>query len=292
MRLILSNYGHRYITQRLRTCEPDEWSSSDKDRVLAEMWADGVRPHDQVPMADELMAHGFVEAADPAMTEETVRLRYARNPLENVQRVVFEYTTVCNLDCLHCRNGHLEAVSEKRPERLMAAVDALIPLGIRYFVFIGGEVTMYGRGWLDVVRHIAGHEGAASAVITSGWFLEQKDFKAAGRRYADDAEYLAHLRESGLDHVIFSLDGPEEMHDRWRQVPGLYRRIMAGNPYAPRKRSPRRAWRPSISTKEQCIDTLDACLVRTPIALRYVLSPPSWMRPGPSTWVSISTGSR
>jgi hypothetical protein len=65
-------------------------------------------------------------------------------------------------------------------------------------------------------------------VLTSGWFLGETEFFAAGRRYADDRAYLDDLRMSGLTHVVFSLDGPEEAHDRTRQVPGLYRRVIEG----------------------------------------------------------------
>ena len=65
-------------------------------------------------------------------------------------------------------------------------------------------------------------------MLTSGWFLGETGFIAAGRRYADDRSYLDELRRSGLTHVVFSLDGPEEVHDRTRQVPGMYRRVMEG----------------------------------------------------------------
>ena len=34
------------------------------------------------------------------------------------------------------------------------AVDLLAGMGLRRFDFIGGEVTQYGEGWLEVARHI------------------------------------------------------------------------------------------------------------------------------------------
>jgi MoaA/NifB/PqqE/SkfB family radical SAM enzyme len=83
---------------------------------------------------------------------------------------------------------------------------------------------------LDVVEHISRHKGALTAVITSGWFLEETNFMAASVRYKNDLEYLRVLKERGLTHVIFSVDGPEEVHDYWRQFPGLYQRILRGIP--------------------------------------------------------------
>ncbi|MEA3244362.1 MAG: radical SAM protein [Pseudomonadota bacterium] len=171
----------------------------------------------------------FTPATTPdTLGQDEIALHYARNPLENISRLIFEYTTLCQLNCLHCRNGHLRATLETDVVKLKRAVDVVLPLGIRRFDFVGGEVTMYGRGWLDVLQHIREHPPMIANVLTSGWFLEKTDFKAAGVRYVDDAAYLAHLKERGLTHVTFSLDGPEEMHDRWRGVPGLYRRIMHG----------------------------------------------------------------
>jgi hypothetical protein len=105
----------------------------------------------------------------------------------------------------------------------------VIPLGIHRFDFIGGEVTRHGRGWLDLVEYIRGREPRALVgVVTSGWFLGQHDFSIADGRCSDDRAYLSELRGRGVTHVIFSLDGPEGLHDRWRRSPGLYRRILQG----------------------------------------------------------------
>jgi hypothetical protein len=171
---------------------------------------------------------GLVARVADGVDAQAAALRYSRNPPEHLRRVIFEYTTVCNLDCLHCRNGNLKAEATADPARLRRVVDAALPIGLDRFHFIGGEVTLYGKGWLDLVTYIRAQGGVEAAVITSGWFLGERNFLAAGRRYAADVACLDDLRACGLTHVVFSLDGPEQVHDRCRQVPGLCRRVLEG----------------------------------------------------------------
>lgn len=230
MQLILSHYGHRWMQHRDRAGGVVE---GDPDAPLFEAMR-AIWRHTLVPWRDEddvqaaLIARGLAERVDDATPRAQVKQRYKRNPLEHVERIVFEYTTLCQLNCLHCRNGHIKPVTEGRTDRLKAVVDRMIPLGVRRFDFIGGEVTLYGRGWLEVVEHIRGYAETTALVLTSGWFLEERDFFAAGARYSDDMAYLRALQARGVTHVVFSVDGPEDLHDRWRQVLGLYRRIVRG----------------------------------------------------------------
>ena len=226
MQFILSHYGHRYVCHLVRERSLDDALRRDDDRLLCELLAHGAVPCEGNDALAPLVARGLVERVADDVSLDAVRLRYARNPLEHMSRVVFEYTTVCNLDCEHCRNTNLEATAEAKPEALARVVDAVIPLGITRFDFIGGEVTLFGKGWLDVVEHARSQGATHASVMTSGWFVGERDFWAAGRRYADDAAYFAELRARGLTHVVFSLDGPEEVHDRTRKTPGLYRRVI------------------------------------------------------------------
>lgn len=231
MQVLLSHLGPRWIrhqVQRLapdqvpRGLEPGQWI------LLLELTLHKVVPFPCPVALDELLALGLVELSDTPLDPAALELRARRNPLENVDRVAIEYTTACGFHCLHCRNAGQAPVTEKDPARLFRAVDLLWDLGIRRFDFIGGEVTRFGPGWLDVVRHLRGKGGTTVATLTSGWFLERKDFMAAGRRYADDLELMEDLAREGLTHLTFSLDGPEERHDLWRRTPGLYQRVLKG----------------------------------------------------------------
>lgn len=228
VRYALTNYGHRFIARMLRDGQVAARLGEPEVRGCAELLARTSVAADGNEGLAALVDGGFVAAVPDEVDDEALRLAYARNPLEHVERVVFEFTTLCNLDCQHCRNSNLEAIHEKRPERLRRVVDAMVPLGVTRFDFIGGEVTLFGRGWLELVEYLRAHGGDHAAVITSGWFLGEHDFLAAGVRYADDVAYLRALAERGLTHVVFSLDGPAAAHDRSRGVPGLYARVLAG----------------------------------------------------------------
>jgi pyruvate-formate lyase-activating enzyme len=228
MRFILSNYGHRHLLHLARSGALDKALARDDVRRLCRIFSLGILAEDPNAEFSALVARGMIEPAPEGMDHEAARLRYDRNPLEHLRRVVFEYTTVCNLDCQHCRNTNLEAHAEADPERLGRVVDAVLPLGIDRFDFIGGEVTLYGKGWLDLVAYIRAQGGRHASVITSGWFFGERDFRAAGKRYVDDRAYLDDLFIRGLTHVVVSLDGPAETHDVCRGVPGLYHRVIEG----------------------------------------------------------------
>lgn len=227
MRLALSPYGLRYVT-RLPLREGDDPRALERVRPLFRAYAHLTIPEDGDPALPGLVAAGLLERVADDVAPETIRTRHARNPLEHLRRVAFEYTTLCNLDCRHCRNGGLEARTETRPESLRRVVDAVLPIGIGRFDFIGGEVTLYGKGWLALASHARERGAGHVSVLTSGWFLGETEFLAAGRRYADDSEYLRDLRGSGVTHVVFSLDGPASRHDEGRRAPGLYRRVVEG----------------------------------------------------------------
>jgi MoaA/NifB/PqqE/SkfB family radical SAM enzyme len=228
MQITLTNYGLRYLQNSIQEAKNGEDAMKDPLLLPLVKLIQHSADEDQDPLYAQLVARKMAQREAMTLDEAQIELRYQRNPLENLRRVVFEYTTLCNLDCMHCRNSNLKATSETNPARLLAVVDAVLPLGIRRFDFIGGEVSLYGRGWLELSNQIRAKGGDHISLITSGWFLEEKNFRAAGRRYQDDIEYLTYIKEQGVTHVIFSLDGPEESHDLWRRTPGLYRRIMDG----------------------------------------------------------------
>lgn len=227
--LISTNYGLRVLDHRLAE-DPDLLAKDPLLAELAHLRQICARPFADDPRDRELIAAGLAQTVPAALEHDAIALRYRRNPLENIRRIVFEYTNVCQLSCSHCRNGHLPPAAAKTADlpALREVVDAAVAMGVRQFHFIGGEVTLYGRGWLELVEHIRSYPGTSAGVITSGWFLTETEFKAANAHYANDHAYLQTLAARGLTHVIFSVDGPEALHDQWRGFPGLYRRILGG----------------------------------------------------------------
>ena len=187
--------------------------------------------------AAALRERGWARVAPAALPMEEIRLLYRRNPLEHVSSVNFEITNRCNFACRHCRNEGVEAATEPDVSRLVEAARLFLSLGIRRFDFIGGEVTRYGNGWLELAQAIsrmdrdeAWPQPLVVSVYTNGWWLGLGEFEAAGRTHAGESEYLRALARHGVTHVLFSIDGPEALHDDWRGHPGLFRRILDGLP--------------------------------------------------------------
>ena len=248
MELVLTHYGHRLLAYQRGRNGAFAAMTAEELALLAHVHEALALPDDGSPRAAQLVERGWLARDAGPIDRHALRLRYQRNPLEHVERVVFELTTLCNLACSHCRNGNLAPTTSGHTDRLLEVVDAMVPLGVRRFDFIGGEVTLYGRGWLDIVQRIREHPETTAAVVTSGWFLGERDFVAANRRYADADAYLRALADAGLTHVIFSLDGPAACRASttacWRASsrsvpPGCARRSRSSTP---RGCDPPRSW--------------------------------------------------
>ena len=131
----------------------------------------------------------------------------------------FWVTRRCNLGCEMCWVQHsrdLEGEAYVRAEReltldeLKAVVDDVARWRPRVGV-TGGE-PFVRRDAVDFVRHVK-DRGLRCGVNTNGTFL------------ARDAGALV---DAGLDSVMVSVDGPPDVHDRQRAVPGTFLRTKEG----------------------------------------------------------------
>ena len=228
MKLRLSYFGWM-VTRRLVENNLLKMGSIPRDNLLLDLWTGGLVPAGQNSVESQLLSDGLVELVDDATSKEQTFLRDQRNPFEHLTKIIFEFTTLCNFNCAHCYNTRVPRQTESQPKLLVQAADTFIQMGIRRFDFIGGEVSRYGDGWLDVARQIRERgDDIVLSLYTNGWWLEKTFFEAAGKKYADSRAYLADLKVNGISHVVFSLDGPGELHDLSRHQPGLYSRIMNG----------------------------------------------------------------
>ena len=177
---------------------------------------------------EDLEERGYIREFPGGTTKSDANLLYDRNPLEHVEKVVFEFTTECNFQCRHCYNGKVPGTTEHDIGALMKVSDTFSKMGIRHFNFVGGEVSKYGDGWLDLCRHISGDPLNRVTLYTNGWWLDKTNFNAAGRIYKDTDDYLATLKEAGVAVIKLSIDGPGEIHDQSRGQPGLYDKVLEG----------------------------------------------------------------
>jgi len=227
--LILTNYGLCYVGELLKTDALERAAFEADASLLLDLYTGLTTPDRDDAVQRDLLARGLIERAADSLSRDDVDLRCRRNPLENVERIIFEFTTCCNFNCNHCYNATVPRVIERDVAALQSAADDLLAIGLRRFDFIGGEVSKYGLGWLDLAQHIRVRSvDSIITLYTNGWWLEQQNFWAAGRTYAGVPAYLTDLRTHGVSHITFSLDGQGAEHDESRHQAGLYDRVLRG----------------------------------------------------------------
>jgi len=123
--------------------------------------------------------------------------------------VVYPYSR-CNCRCVMCDIWQGTTVEELLYEDLVRQLASVADLKVEWVVFSGGEPLMHP----DIFRlcQAARAAGARVTILSTGLLLE---------RYA--SEIIRHV-----DDVIVSLDGPEEIHEVIRRVPGTYAALASG----------------------------------------------------------------
>jgi len=142
----------------------------------------------------------------------------ARLRREHPLRYLFwEATLRCNLACQHCGSDcsrDQESMHrELAPEfvcRELKAIAAVHDAREITFAIIGGEPLV--RRDIDGVGAYAASLGYTWGITTNGLML--------------DAKRLASLKASGLGTIAVSLDGLAPEHDRLRNCPGAFRRVV------------------------------------------------------------------
>ncbi len=129
-------------------------------------------------------------------------------------------TYKCNLRCLMCgqwgENGAFNEFGKDilKQQLTLAEIKSIID-DIRGFrpniTLFGGEPFIH-PDWYEIIKTIKS-AGLRCNIVTNGTFIQN---------------YAEKIIESGLDEIIFSLDGPEEIHDSIRRVPGTFKRSING----------------------------------------------------------------
>jgi MoaA/NifB/PqqE/SkfB family radical SAM enzyme len=134
----------------------------------------------------------------------------------------FELTHNCNARCGHCHRGARVAEELATPPRLLEVCRELRPL---VAIMSGGE-PLLRRDLGEIVRTLK--EGCAPLRV----FLNTNGALLTAARFDE-------LTAAGVDEVLVSLDYPDERHDAFRAIPGLFARIgslVAGLPAAGKRR--------------------------------------------------------
>jgi 12,18-didecarboxysiroheme deacetylase len=128
--------------------------------------------------------------------------------------VVWNMTKACNLKCVHCY-AHAKATpqdNELTTEEGKALIDDLAEFGSPVILFSGGEPLM--RKDLPELAEYAVSKGMRAVISTNGTLITESIART--------------LKEIGLSYVGISLDGMEEIHDKFRGVKGAYKKALEG----------------------------------------------------------------
>lgn len=126
--------------------------------------------------------------------------------------VFIELTRRCNLCCKHClNNSGIDIANSLTKDQVINLIFDLSSAGVQEIRFTGGEPLLFD-GIEDCIR-IASKLGLKTSLGTNGTLLTKKR--------VDD------LKNAGLNQIIISLDGTQEIHDFIRGS-GNYEKSMNG----------------------------------------------------------------
>ncbi len=128
--------------------------------------------------------------------------------------VVWNVTRRCNLKCVHCYAHATDQVycGELTTAEGKTLMDDLAQFGVPVLLFSGGEPLV--RKDLPELAAYAVQKGMRAVISTNGTLIS--------------AETAKILKDIGLSYVGISLDGMEEINDRFRGVKGAFRSALSG----------------------------------------------------------------
>ncbi|MDL2266512.1 12,18-didecarboxysiroheme deacetylase [Desulfovibrio sp. OttesenSCG-928-G15] len=128
--------------------------------------------------------------------------------------VVWNMTRRCNLKCVHCYAHALEEQGEDdiSTTQAKALIDDLAAYGAPVMLFSGGEPLV--RKDLPELASYATSVGMRAVISTNGTLITK--------------EKARELKAVNLSYVGISLDGGEEVHDKFRKVPGSFKKAIQG----------------------------------------------------------------
>jgi pyrroloquinoline quinone biosynthesis protein E len=131
--------------------------------------------------------------------------------MNNPREIDLNITNRCNLSCKYCAyNSSSTEKKELSIQKVFEIIDAAADMGVRDLHITGGEPTLHND--LETIIHYANIHKLNQRLITNGLAID---------RYA-----LDRFRKLGLENIMFSVDGPEHIHDKLRGYTGAYKRVM------------------------------------------------------------------
>ena len=128
--------------------------------------------------------------------------------------VVWNFTNVCNLNCVHCyQDAHRALPDELTLKERLHVIDELYKNNVASLAFSGGEPLMHKDFW-EVARY-AHEKGIHLSVATNGTLITP--------------EVATRLKETGVNYVEISIDSIDPArHDAFRGGKGLFEKSIQG----------------------------------------------------------------
>lgn len=154
----------------------------------------------------ELLDKAFV-----ARVAEYDRAKIAAGYAPPPETVYITLTNRCQCQCAMCSLGHKRGVAVYRdPAAISQLVTELASFDC-FFVFYRQEPLLHPA--LDEILRIITNSGAQCQITTNGLLLSKK---------ADE------ITANAVRKLWVSVDGPPDVHDRIRRVPGLFKKVEQG----------------------------------------------------------------
>lgn len=133
--------------------------------------------------------------------------------------VSFEVTHSCTGNCLHCDKGGIKREEDLlSPQQYAKILRRLNPPVVQ---LSGGE-PLLRKDIVEIVEAMKQGDGSPFIIlVTNGSLLTEKKY--------------VQLKEAGLDRISVSLDFPDQRHNEFRGIPGLYQRLERLLPLLARK---------------------------------------------------------
>ena len=130
----------------------------------------------------------------------------------------------CNLRCKMCfyyneveKDKTCKLIENRTSEELTLSeikelIDDCAEMGVKVFTIHGGEPLLYPN--IFVVSKYARSRGLLVNFVTNGTLI--------------NSEVANKIVDAGINHITFSIDGPREIHDEVRSIPGTFDRVING----------------------------------------------------------------
>lgn len=128
--------------------------------------------------------------------------------------VVWNMTRRCNLKCVHCYAHAVEHEGQDQisTDQAKDIIDDLAMYGAPVMLFSGGE-PLVRKDLVELASH-ATSKGMRAVISTNGTLITK--------------EKARELKSVNLSYVGISVDGGEEVHDKFRAVPNSFKKALQG----------------------------------------------------------------